>query len=169
MYFDNKQKTIKERINFELDYYNKKKCMENSLLFVGESYGEVSYNGKGKIMFVDLKYKNIKQMVNIAIVKMKLEDDFVGYTLNKFFQLMLDYNLLILEEYNNIVYGTNNKKKLNLMKLGLGLNVINRLDEDNQLKNITIDEYGCLQTNIQFEKYKYTVDDFFRFELDKYF
>ena len=107
-------------------------------------------------------------MVNIAIVKLKLEEDFVGFKLHKFFQLMFDYELLSIDEYHNIIYGTTDSKKLSLVKMGLTINVINRLEEDGQLENISIDINNNLYANARFEAYKQGVDDFYRFELNKF-
>ena len=82
---------------------------------------------------------------------------------------MLDYNIISNQYYNSLVYGTNNETKLNLLKQGLTINVINKLDSDNQIQNIIIDENNIASGNKQFEEYKETLDDFFRFEIDKYF
>ena len=85
-----------------------------------------------------------------------------------FFQLMYDYELLTLEEYQLIIYGTTNAKKLQLVKMGLTINIINRLDDDEQFENISIDDNNNLFANDTFEQYKQGVDDFYRFELSKF-
>lgn len=141
-------------------------------MYMGKSYGEVPYDGvnsRGNRVYVELKQKNDTELVNLAIVKLKLENDFINYTMIKFFQLMLDYNLISNQYYNSLVYGTNNETKLNLLKQGLTINVINKLDSDKQIQNIIIDENNITYGNKQFEEYKETLDDFFRFEIDKYF
>ena len=107
-------------------------------------------------------------MVNIAIVKQKMEEDFVSYKLHMFFQLMLDYEMLTLEEYQQIIYGTTDVKKLQLVKMGLTINIINRLDQDQQLTNVTIDENNNINANDKFEEYKKSVDDFYKFELSRF-
>lgn len=43
------------------------------------------------------------------------------------------------EEYNNAVYGTNDQKKIKLIKTGLSFNLITKLQKDNQLKNIGLE------------------------------
>ena len=107
-------------------------------------------------------------MVNIAISKLKIEEDFVNFKLHMFFQLMHDYNLLSTQEYNCIIYGTDDPKKLRLVKMGLTINVINRLEEDGQLDNLVIDPNNNVCANLDFVAYKESVDDFFRFELEKF-
>jgi len=57
---------------------------------------------------------------------------------------------------------------LYLVKFGLTINIINRLDEDGQLKNIFVDSNKNLCSNAAFDKYKKTVDDFYAFELSRF-
>ena len=106
-------------------------------------------------------------MANIAIIKHKIEEDFVNFKLRSFFKLMYDYNVLNEDEYNNIVYGTKDEKKINLIRNGLNINLVNRLEKDGQLKNISNDLHGNLIFSDKFLKYKEEVDDFFRFELNQ--
>lgn len=167
-----KRKSLKENIENIVGHFKLRKKSNNSLMYMGDSHGEQPYDvlkSKGKPVYVDLKTKSDIELVNLAIVKLKLENDFINYTLIKFFQLMLDYEIITNEYYNIIVYGTNDKKKLNLLKQGLAINIINKLDSDNQIKNIIIDENNIISGNKKFEEYKKTLDDFFRFEIDKYF
>lgn len=168
----NRKKSMKENISSEVAYFERRKTEGDNLLFIGDSYGEVPYiNGgreKGRNVYINLNQKTKPQMVNIAIVKLKLEEDFVGFKLHKFFQLMFDYELLSVDEYNNIIYGTTDSKKLSLVKMGLTINVINRLEDDGQLENISIDINNNLYANARFEAYKQGVDDFYRFELNKF-
>ncbi len=46
--------------------------------------------------------------------------------------------------------------------------MINRLEKDDQLKNIAFDKYGNLSINEQFEAYLNNADDFYRFELSRF-
>lgn len=85
-----------------------------------------------------------------------------------FFQLMLDYSILSEDEYYEILYGTTDRKKIYLVKTGLTINLINRLEKDNQLQNITFDRNGNLVTNTLFDAYLKGADDFYRFELSRF-
>ena len=85
-----------------------------------------------------------------------------------FFQLMLDYSILNEDEYYEILYGTTDTKKIYLVKTGLTINLINRLEKDDQLKNITFDRNGNLATNDLFDDYLKEADDFYRFELSRF-
>ena len=80
---------------------------------------------------------------------------------------MLEYDILSATEYNEIVYGTNDSKKIDLLKMGLTISMISRLEEEKQLQNIFVDADGNMHTTADFEAYKSEVDDFFRFSLDR--
>lgn len=172
MFFENRKRSLKENIAAEVLYLKKRVRDHDSLLYIGESYGEIPYPSTGKNahrnVYIDLDAKTEQEMVNIAIVKQKMEEDFVSYTLHMFFQLMFDYELLSLDEYQRIIYGTTDPKKMQLVKMGLTINIINRLDSDGQLKNISIDDNNNLIPNDAFKAYKDKVDDFYRFELNKF-
>jgi hypothetical protein len=172
MFFENRKKSLKENIALEVKYFQKKASSTDSRLYIGASYGEIPYESFGhesySNVYVDLKEKSKQKLVNLAIVKRKLEEDFVSYKLHMFFQLMYDYAVLSQDEYNLILYGTMDKKKLYLVKFGLTINIINRLDEDGQLKNIFVDSNKNLCSNAAFDKYKKTVDDFYAFELSRF-
>ena len=141
-------------------------------MYIGESYGEQTHAATGREayrnVYIDLSRKTSRQLVNIAIVKQKMEEDFVSFKLRMFFQLMLDYSILSEEEYFEILYGTTDRKKIYLVKTGLTINLINRLENDNQLKNITLDRNGNLITNDLFSAYLKKADDFYRFELSRF-
>lgn len=164
--------SLKEKISLTARYlYRIKRLSTNPFLYVGSSYGEC--DDRGNIsgynnFYVNLKLKNYSYIVNLSIIKIKLEDDFVSFKLNKFFQLMLDYKLISQQLYNDLVYGTNDPLILSLSKLGLSLHVINKLVKDEQICNLSIDEYRNLTYNEKFLEYKNASDDFFRFELNKF-
>ena len=167
-----KKISLRENIDNVLSHFHQRKKSTDSRMFMGKSFGEIPFQGKdsrGRPVYVELKGKNETELVNLAIIKLKLENDFVNYTLIKFFQIMLDYKIISSEYYNILVYGTNDITKLNLLKQGLSINVINKLDSDKQIKNIIIDKNNIARGNQKFQEYKKTLDDFFRFEIDKYF
>lgn len=171
MFFNNRKKSLKENIAREVAYFKRRISEGDSLMYIGESYGEQPYTLTGRNsyhnVYVDLSRKTNRQLVNIAIVKQKVEEDFVCFKLRMFFQLMLDYFILSEDEYYEIIYGTTDRKKIHLVKTGLTINLINRLENDDQLKNINIDKNGNLVTNHKFDTYLKDADDFYRFELNR--
>lgn len=167
-----KKRSLKDNIESVLSHFREHKTKPNSKMYMGKSFGEIPYddtNLRGNPVYVELKEKSDSELVNLAIVKLKIENDFINYKISKFFQLMLDYEIISINYYNMLVYGSNDEIKLNLLKQGLSINVINKLDQDKQINNIIIDENNIASGNKQFNEYIKTLDDFFRFEIDKYF
>ena len=172
MFFKNRKQSLKENVAREVAYFQRRIADGDSLMYIGESYGERAYVTTGREayhnVYIDLSRKSSRQLANIAIVKQKIEEDFVSFKLRMFFQLMLDYSILSEDEYYEILYGTTDRKKIYLVKTGLTINLINRLEKDNQLKNITFDRNGNLITNALFDIYLKGADDFYRFELSRF-
>lgn len=167
------QNTLKENINHLFRYFKQRIEEKNSEFYFGESYGEIPkatslYNNSSKNVYVDLSHKKDNELINLAIVKLKMEDNFISYTLNRFIEMMYDYQLITDKEYNLHIYGTKNPKNINFIKFGLSSNLISRLDSDGQLKNLHIDNYGNLEYNEEFEKFLENIDDFYKFQIEKF-
>ena len=171
-YYKDRKRSLKENILSELAYFHRRIDSGDSKMFIGESYGEIPYSSAGadahKNVYIDLSEKTNSELVNIAIIKQKIEEDFTSFKLRMFFQLMFEYEIISEPEYCEIMYGTTDRKKIELMKMGLSMSLIGRLQEDEQIDNIGFDTYGNVYTEPQFEKYRDSADDFYRFELDRY-
>jgi len=169
------QNTLKENINYLFKYFKRRIKEKNSEFYFGESYGEIpkttsSYNtGYSKPVYVDLAHKKDNELINLAIVKLQIKDNFIGYTLNKFIEMMHDYQLITDQEYNLHIYGTENPKNIDFIKFGLSSSLISRLHGDRQLENLYIDNYGNLKYKKQFEDFLKNIDDFYQFQIKKFF
>ena len=82
---------------------------------------------------------------------------------------MLDLNLITLNEYNQVVMGTTNPDKIKLVNMGLSINLVNKLEEDEQLQNITYDSYGNLIRNENINAYINAQDEYTKFKFEKVF
>lgn len=168
------KKSLKENILNQYKYFDAiKDNNEKNKFYFGPSYGEVykdsiNYPNTKMNVYVDLSKKSPSELVNLAVIKIKMEEDFVSFTLNNFFNTMLDLKLITENEYNLIMYGTTDKYKIKLIKMGFSINVITKLETDNQLNNIKTDNNGNLRATDDFNNYLTSVDDFFKFELSKY-
>ncbi|MNR59314.1 hypothetical protein D3C85_1805470 [compost metagenome] len=67
-----------------------------------------------------------------------------------------------------IIYGTNDLNKLQLMRLGIGAGILAKLESDEQLDNIFVDSNNLINTKDGFSDYLESLDDFTRFEIQKY-
>jgi hypothetical protein len=128
----------------------------------------VQNSGYSKPVYVDLSQKKDNELINLAIVKLQMEDNFISYTLNRFIEMMHDYKLIKDQEYNLHIYGTENPKNIDFIKFGLGSSLISRLDSDGQLENLYIDDFGNLKCNEKFESFLEDIDDFYKFQIEKF-
>ena len=164
------QKSLKERISLFARYLRSIRLKTTGRMYIGKSFGEIDKDGNktsNELYYIDLKNKSYEDLINIAVIKIKLEEDFISFKLHKFFQLMFDYGLISSEQYNMLVYGTNDSFKLMLAQQGLSLSVINKIINDGQQNNIYVDPYKNLRYTSDFETYMEAQDDFFKFTLSK--
>ena len=167
------KKALNANVNALVQYFKERATTEDSKLYFGQSYGEEprvteAYPHFSNNVYVDLSNKTERELVNLAVVKLKMEDDFVGFKINKFILMLYDYDLINKEEYNRYIYGTNDERKIQLTKYGLSVSMIARLEENGQLDNLEFDEFNNLRATPAFEKYLLTINDFFRFEIRRY-
>lgn len=138
------------------------------LFYVGSQYGEMSDCNSKNTFYIDKTHKNDVELVNIAIAKIKIEDDFLSYTLNNFINIMFEYKIISEETYNKYIYGTNDEKEIKLNKYGLPNYILSILKHDNQLNNIEIQDNGECKGNSNYQTYKNLKDDFEQYHLNKY-
>jgi hypothetical protein len=170
-----RKKSFNERVNSQFDYFKERadSLNKDERLFYMGKYGDIpKYSEKHpdakKPVFVDLFLKTDTEKVNLAIVKLKMEDDFISFKLNKFIVIMHDYNLISLDEYNLFVYGTVDNEKIALTKYGLNISLVSRLEQDNQLINLYFDDFNNLVAKPGFKKYLDRISDFQRFEIMRF-
>jgi superfamily II DNA or RNA helicase len=180
-YYDNyinhsRKKSFNERVESQFEYFKTRSESNNSeerLFYMGKTYGQIpKYSEKHpeskSPVYVDLAKKNDTEKVNLAIVKLKMEDDFISFKINKFIKVLYDYKLISKNEYNQFIYGTTDPQKINLTKYGLNISLITRLEDANQLKNLMFDKYNNLKANLQFNEFLNKINDFDKFELTRY-
>ncbi|MGB0942709.1 MAG: hypothetical protein ACPGUE_09920, partial [Marinomonas sp.] len=163
--------TLKEHINSTVKYfYSNAQETKNNIFYIGDSYGELAKDGSpyGATSYIDLASKSHKELVNLALVKLKMESDFVSYTLNEFVSLLKEFDAISEDDYNVFIYGTAKKRNTDLTKLGLSGALIKKLEADKQLDNIEVDVYGHVNANEDFKNYLVNQDDLTQFEINKY-
>ena len=165
-----RRRSLQQNIRYELDYFKWRKSSGDPYMFMGSSYGETCRpdDEERKQLYVDLRQKDDKEMLNLTIVKLKIEDDFLSYKFNKFVELLHDYELISDEEYNFTTYGTEDEFEIRLVKQGLPIHLVSKLTNDHQLTNLTFDENNIVHCNSNFIKYYQTLDDFYQYQIDKY-
>lgn len=173
-YIKYNKKSLKERVQQQYEYFNKiKNDPQKREFYIGESYGEFAketedYPQQFKKVYIDLSSKDNKTLLNFAIAKIKIEDDFISFKINNFVTLMYKVGLIEENEYNEFVYGTKEKKKLNLIKKGLSISLVNKLNDEKQLDNLMLDKYNNIIANEELYEYINKLDDYEKFEIKKY-
>ncbi|SHM43866.1 DEAD/DEAH box helicase [Flavobacterium chilense] len=168
---------LNERINSTIDYFKIKAKTEDPYLYIGTSYGEEPRQSKKVYenkhyeskVYIDLrKAENI--LANIAIAKLKIEEDFVSFKLNSLIAFLHEFEIITEEYYYLYIYGTVNTKIIRLARFGLSVNIITKLDIDNQIINLDFDRNGNLFVTNQnnFDLYLINQPELFQFEVKKY-
>lgn len=159
-----------EMINHFLFYW---KYLEDNnketLIYVDSKWGE-EIRGGYIPMWVDIKKKDSKQRVNLAIVRIHDEQDFLDNVLFKFIDIL--YELDIVEEsfYYNIKYGTSDYRKILLMKNGVSFSLTHLLI-DQYLPHIVIDlddDYYSISPSILDEMRTHDENDIMVFEVQQH-
>lgn len=165
--------SLKDHISDTIRYFQSiKDKPQGREFYIGESYGEFSPDSDsgrpGKNVYINLSKKTAKELANISMVKIKMENDFVSYLLNRFVDVLYDLNALTQSEYDTHIYGTDKKRNSEFVKIGVSGSLINRLDADGQIENIYINEAGIVGCNEGFLRYIKKQDDLFQFEVGKF-
>ena len=108
----------------------------DTLVFVGR-WGDETRGGHQRY-WTDIKSKSRSQKINLAIVRIKEEQDFLDNVIIKFIEVIYDLEFLEEPFYNKIKYGTDDRRKITLVKNGFSLSLANRL-VDNYLDFLIID------------------------------
>ena len=94
---------------------------KETVIFVGR-WGDITRNGQIPL-WTDLADKTEVQMVNLAIVRIKEEQDFLDNVIVKYVEVLNDMELLEENLYLNIKYGTNDKRIITCTKNGISLSL----------------------------------------------
>ena len=93
---------------------------QDTLIYVGR-WGDQKRNNGFRELWTDIKQKNNNQLINLSIVKIKEEQDFVENTLMKFVEVLNDLELLDASLYLNLKYGTDRDDEIILIRNGISL------------------------------------------------
>lgn len=175
---------LNHRINATIKHFNNKIKLGDPYLYIGSGYGEKTSTEAGKPsrydeenpnkkweskVYVDLE--NTKQdHVNLAIVKLKIEEDFISYQLTLLIAFLYDFGVIPKDYYYYYIYGTTDEKMINLARFGLNISIVTKLQEDNQADNLILDDNGNLsiKNKTEFQKYLELQPVLFQFEIQKY-
>lgn len=149
-------------------FFNHFKNSQNEEYYIGESFGEIfsKYNPNKKV-YINIKNKTDKELINLAIIKTKIEDDFISFKIGKLVKTLFDLKIINEEEYNKFLYGTNDNSKIQLIKMGLST-ILLKFIENNNLENEYSVKNGMIETTDKFNECLNKEDDFIKFEIKKF-
>ena len=109
--------TMKIMIDEVVGYWNTLREEQSRIVYVGK-WGDKTRGGH-KEYWTDITEKNEYEKVNLAIVRLKEEYDFIDNEIIKYIEIL--YSLELIEEslYLKIKYGTDDKTKISLLNCGI--------------------------------------------------
>lgn len=114
-------KSYSEMIGLLVGYWRELFKKDNrARIYVGR-WGDEKWYGSKVPRYTKIIGKNKSQLINLAIVRIKDEQDFIDNKLMKFVEVLHDLNLIDLNYYTQIKYGTDNENVICLVKNGLSL------------------------------------------------
>lgn len=141
-------KTLKEMIAQIVAYWNRLNKQQSEFVYVGKWGDKTRGTNSHQKYWTDIGEKSNQEKVNLAIVRLKEEFDFIDNEIIKYIEIL--YSLELIEEklYLKLKYGTSNKDKIALLNCGIS----------NTLTNILFDKYkefyevNTLNNEVSFKK-----------------
>lgn len=168
-FLKNQKSPLVERITRLTSHW---KSQEDPLIYIGEEYGEVHkendpYSKKMK-NYIDLRTKNDRQIINLAIVKIHMDDEFVGFNLQKFFKFLNLVGVLSNNDLKILKYGEMTEQHgIDLISYGLDPSIVHQLERNGQLRSVIIEDKKIIYNENYLEYYK-NLDDFDQFLFRKH-
>lgn len=137
-------KPFNSLISLFTNYWNEHK-KEQRYIYVGKRWGKVKKPGtRGFIpLHIDIEKENSQTLTNLAILRIKEEQDFVDNFLIKYIEVLNDLDLLEPTLYNSIKYGSVNPIDICLLKNGFSIELTKCITQDKYLKYLNLDVENC--------------------------
>lgn len=167
-----RRENLSDQIESQLEFFRGQCKSGHYFMYIGRGFGEckgpyVDNVDKGKV-YVDLRTKSDNQIVNLLIIKTKIEQEFLSYQYMRAVNFLHEVDLISTEKYNMEIYGTNDENKIELLKLGLTPGLLKILSDNNQIVNIAKDQYGNIQGNYKIKEFYDRSDEYTKFELRRH-
>lgn len=148
-------KAFKEMISLFTNYWKFKES-EQPTIYVGQKWGEVKKDADTGIypLHINILTKTPVERINIAILRIKEEQDFVDNFLIKYVEVLNELNLVCSNFYNAIKYGSTDPVKICLLKNGFSIELTECLTQEKYLPylNLNIPNNEILEINKDIRK-----------------
>lgn len=112
---------------------------EDLVIYVGSKWGKDKRNVTDhQPLYIDLRKRNEAQRVNVAILRIKEEQDFVEFNLLKYVEIIAELGLIEDNFYEQIKYGSSDKKIITLLKNGFSIELAKCITKENYNNFISI-------------------------------
>ncbi|WP_455450633.1 DEAD/DEAH box helicase [Streptococcus salivarius] len=111
-----------------LNYWDNLSIKEKESIFVGK-WGDKTRGGGFRKLWTDLNQKNHLERVNLAIVRLKEEYDFIDNEIMKFIDVLYKLNLISVSLYNKIKFGTTDETRIAMLNCGVSGIICDLLEE----------------------------------------
>lgn len=145
-------KSFNSLISHFTTYWNMHKNTQR-YIYVGKRWGKIIKPGMyGFIpLHIDLQKESQQSLINIAILRIKEEQDFVDNFLIKYIEVLNDLDLLEPRLYNSIKYGSDNPINICLLKNGFSIELTDCITQEKYLKYLSLDTENCEINHINSE------------------
>gem|GEM_PF-518871 len=112
--------------------------LTEELVYVGPAWGEETFGDGYRRLFVRMATKSRPQQINLAVAKVKEEQDFVDFNLMRYIEILESFELIEPSLYNRIKYGTDDDYLICLLKNGCSPE-LSRLIRDSYVAHVSVE------------------------------
>ena len=116
-----KNKSFNEMVYLVVRHWSRLKGTPKSFIYVGARWGNVALKGQmgnSRLNWVDVNKLSSSQLINLAIVRVKEEMDYIDNFLMRFIEIIHDIKLIQESVYLKLKYGTEDPFEIVLIKNG---------------------------------------------------
>lgn len=131
-----------------LNYWQRRELQGEALVYVGSTWGEEVRGGGHRPLYVNMSQKSESERINLAIAKIKDEQEFIDFHILQYLEILFELELLDGDFYDHVKYGTSNKEIICMLKSGFSMELAKRLTEHYRDKL----EFDLTQDVIKYDK-----------------
>lgn len=132
-----------------MKYWEKRISDGDAIIYIGSKWGEEVRGDSHKRLYVNMTLKSEVQMVNLAISKIKEEQEFVEFNILKYLEILTELGLVDEDFYDQVKYGTSNKEVICMLKNGFSMELA---------KLLTTSYRNSLELNLDQDTVSYSVE-----------
>ena len=139
-----KQYSVKEAIRLTLRYWDALVSSgRGDYVYVG-TWGDTKYGESNREYWVKLSAKSDTERINLAIVRLKEEDDFFDHKIFRFLEILNGLGVVDASFYKRVRYGTDDDVKIKMMREGFSRGLVD-LILSKYLNMIKVPENGDVE------------------------